>query len=219
MLTPENESSNLHLTYRENRMSDASSVFKILPVKGVLFSTSVEVRVLIPSVVRLCPSTNSGSVREHFSRRTALRIFLIFCMNVPYYKQKKRTRPFFRENSCSLIIHENMLKNGLFNLLVCEHFSRITVLRIFLIFCMNVPYHKGKKRTRRFFRENSGSLIIHENVSKIMVFGHFFEDYWWDLPKNAHEYSLDDSLRPCIGCWVSKNLEVCYFAYWLSQYA
>ena len=107
MLTPENESSNLHLTYRENRMSDASSVFKILPVKGVLFSTSVEVRVLIPSVVRLCPSTNSGSVREHFSRRTALRIFLIFCMNVPYYKQKKRTRPFFRENSCSLIIHEN----------------------------------------------------------------------------------------------------------------
>ena len=163
MLTPENESSNLHLTYRENRMSDASSVFKILPVKGVLFSTSVEVRVLIPSVVRLCPSTNSGSVREHFSRRTALRIFLIFCMNVPYYKQKKRTRPFFRENSCSLIIHENMLKNGLFNPLVCEHFSRITALRIFLIFCMNVPYHKGKKRTRPFFQENSCSLIIHEN--------------------------------------------------------
>ena len=45
MLTPENESSNLHLTYRENRMSDASSLLKILPVKGVLFSTSVEVRV------------------------------------------------------------------------------------------------------------------------------------------------------------------------------
>ena len=113
-LVLENESSNLHLAYRENRISDASTVLKILPVKGVLFSTSVEVRVLIPSVVRLCPSTNSGSVREHFSRRTALRIFLIFCMNVPYYKQKKRTRPFFRENSCSLIIHENMLKNGLF---------------------------------------------------------------------------------------------------------
>ena len=102
------ESSNLHLTCCENRMLDASSVLKILPVKGVLFSTSVEVRVLIPSVVRLCPSTNSGSVREHFSRRTALRIFLIFCMNVPYYKGKKRTRRFFRENSCSLIIHKNV---------------------------------------------------------------------------------------------------------------
>ena len=40
--------------------------------------------------------------------RTALRIFLIFCMNVPYYKTKKRTRPFFREKSGSLIIHENV---------------------------------------------------------------------------------------------------------------
>ena len=31
---------------------------------------------------------------------------------------------------------------------------------------MKVPYYKGKKRTRRFSREKSGSLIIHENVSK-----------------------------------------------------
>ena len=33
-----------------------------------------------------------------------------------------------------------------------------------MIFCMNDPYHKGKKRTRPFVRENSCSLIIHENV-------------------------------------------------------
>ena len=104
-------------------------------------------------------------------------------------------------------------------LFVRYQYSRRTALRIFLIFCMNVPYHKGKKRTRPFVREKSGSLIIHENVSKIMVFGHFFRDYWWDLPKNAHEYSLDGSLWPCIGCWVSRSLEVRYFAYWLSQYA
>ena len=31
---------------------------------------------------------------------------------------------------------------------------------------MKVPYYKGKKRTRRFSQKNSGSLIIHENVSK-----------------------------------------------------
>ena len=99
-----------------------------------------------------------------------------------------------------------------------QDFSK-TALRIFLIFCMNLLYHKGKKRTRPFVRENSGSLIIHEKVSKIMVFGHFFQDYWWDLPKNAHEYSLDGSLWHCIGCWVSSSLEVRYFAYWLSQYA
>ena len=34
-LVLENESSNLHLAYRENRISNASSVLKILPVKGV----------------------------------------------------------------------------------------------------------------------------------------------------------------------------------------
>ena len=39
--------------------------------------------------------------------RTALRIFPIFCMNVPYYKVTQRTRRFFREKSSSLIIHEN----------------------------------------------------------------------------------------------------------------
>ena len=43
-----------------------------------------------------------------FFWRTGLRIFPIFCMNVPYYKNKKRTRRFFREKSCSLIIHENV---------------------------------------------------------------------------------------------------------------
>ena len=42
MLTPENESSNLYLTHRENRKSDASSILKILPVKGVLFSALAE---------------------------------------------------------------------------------------------------------------------------------------------------------------------------------
>ena len=39
MLTLENESADLHLTHRENGMSDASSVLKIYPVvKGVLSS-------------------------------------------------------------------------------------------------------------------------------------------------------------------------------------
>ena len=56
----------------------------------------------------------SWLVSDGFFWRTGLRIFLIFCMNVPYYQRKKRTRRFFRENSCSLIIHENVLKNGLF---------------------------------------------------------------------------------------------------------
>ena len=52
---------------------------------------------------------------------------------------------------------------------VSYHFSRITAPRIFLIFCMNVPYYKDKKRAQRFSREKSGSLIIHENG-----FGHIW---------------------------------------------
>ena len=38
MLTPENQSSNLHQTHRENRMSNASSVLKILADKGGYYS-------------------------------------------------------------------------------------------------------------------------------------------------------------------------------------
>ena len=51
MPTPVNQSSNLHQTHRENHMSNASSVLKTLADKGILFSTSVEVR---PGNVGLC---------------------------------------------------------------------------------------------------------------------------------------------------------------------
>ena len=51
-----------------------------------------------------------------------------------------------------------------------------------MIFCMKVPYYKGKKRTRRFFRKNSRSFKNHKNVflndpedPKKEVFGHFLE--------------------------------------------
>ena len=59
------------------------------------FSTSVEVRLGIVA---------SRSVRYRFFRRTVHTIFPIFCMNVPYYKNKKRTRRFFREKSGSFKI-------------------------------------------------------------------------------------------------------------------
>ena len=69
---------------------------------GFEFSTSVEVRLGIfsPSVRPL--------VGPHFSRRTALRILAKLGMNVPYYKNKKVTRPFVRENSGSLIMRKNV---------------------------------------------------------------------------------------------------------------
>ena len=59
------------------------------------FSTSVEVRLgIVGSLV-------GWSVHLLFFRKTAHRIILIFCMNVPYYKGKKRTRRFSREKSGS----------------------------------------------------------------------------------------------------------------------
>ena len=66
------------------------------------FSTSVEVRVGIVgrSVGRL--------VSEHVFSKTALRIFLIFCMKVQHDNGSKRTRPFVREKSGSFNNHENV---------------------------------------------------------------------------------------------------------------
>ena len=51
---------------------------------------------------------------------------------------------------------------GTLQLVVGHGYSRRTGPTIFLILYMHVPYHKGKKRARPFFREKSGSLIIHE---------------------------------------------------------
>ena len=59
-----------------------------------------------------------------------------------------------------------------------QDFSK-TVLRIFLIFCMNVPYHKGKKRTRPFVREKSGSFNNHENVFLLIL--QFQIDFYGNL--------------------------------------
>ena len=56
-------------------------------------------------------SANSGSVCQLKIWRTALTIFLIFGMNVSYYKTKKRTGPFFREKSGSFNNHDFVFLN------------------------------------------------------------------------------------------------------------
>ena len=61
-----------------------------------------------------------------------------------------------------------------------------------MIFCTNVPYHKGKKRTRPFVRENSSSLIIHENVFW-PYFGHFLKFHRFILPEIVNLDRLDGS--------------------------
>ena len=93
-------------------------------------------------------------------------------MKFPYYKGKKRTRRFSRKKSGLLIIHENGFVSYTVpaRLVVSEQFFSKTALRIFLILCMKVPYSEGKKRTWRFSRKKSGSLIIHENVLKNGLF-------------------------------------------------
>ena len=51
-------------------------------------------------------------VSYQFFSKTAPRIFLIFGMEVRTDNVSKRTRPFSREKSGSLIIHENVPKNA-----------------------------------------------------------------------------------------------------------
>ena len=46
-----------------------------------------------------------------------------------------------------------------------QNFSKMA-LTIFFIFCMKVPYYKGKKRSQAFFRKNSRSREIGPNGPK-----------------------------------------------------
>ena len=45
-----------------------------------------------------------------------------------------------------------------------------TALTISQLFCMKLGHYKTSKLTKPNFQKKSGSLIIHENVSKMMVF-------------------------------------------------
>ena len=65
------------------------------------FSTSVEVRL---GIVRW---SVGWSVYKQFSQKTSLRILPKLGMKLQHDEGKKRTRPFVRKNSRSLIIHEN----------------------------------------------------------------------------------------------------------------
>ena len=84
------------------------------------FSTLVEVRVVI----------FSWSVSGDFSWKTALRILAKLCMNVQHNKNKKRTRPFFREKSASLIIHENVFWPFLANFLLFRWFILADIVNL-----------------------------------------------------------------------------------------
>ena len=63
-----------------------------------------------------CLLVGSWLVSEHFFWRTALRISTKLGMNVPYYKTKKVTRRFVRENSgsCTMCTNCAHMHIGLF---------------------------------------------------------------------------------------------------------
>ena len=70
-----------------------------------------------------------------------------------------------------------------------------TALTIFLIFCMKVHHYKGKKTTRRFFRENSQFFFISNFVSKIEVFRTLLKNCSNDLAETSYLDSLDHYLQ------------------------
>ena len=102
-MTPENVTSILYLTYREDPMSAASFVFKISLVTGVLFSTSVE-------------------LQPHFFVTPCTKVmnFQPFDLSETWSEVKGGitgngdTAGFSVKKSISLIIHENKLKNSRF---------------------------------------------------------------------------------------------------------
>ena len=97
------------------------------------------------------------------------------------------------------------LVSQLVSQLVCYQFFSKTVLRIFLIFCMNVQYHKGKKRTRRFFRKNFGSFKNHENVLFFKVFRDYLENATNDFSRFCSECSPEQYLSACENRLSKKN--------------
>ena len=78
-----------------------SRLFHVFLMFEVSRSTDVEHAVYSVTV------SNATQVREHFFWKTALRIFPKLGTHDQHDKTKKRTRPFVREKSGSLIIHEN----------------------------------------------------------------------------------------------------------------
>ena len=101
-----------------NKLYGKVSLFMLIPVTiivGLLLKSSLywdqgdRVTVLYASRGQgwNCQSVR-WSIPPHFSRRTALRILAKLGMNVPHYMNKKRTGPFFRERSGSILIHEKV---------------------------------------------------------------------------------------------------------------
>ena len=69
---------------------------------------------------------------------------------------------------------------------------------------MKVPYYKGKKRTRRFFRKNSGSFKNHKNVLFLEVFRDYLGNATNDFSHFCSECSPWYYLSACENRLVEK---------------
>ena len=74
---------------------------------GQSVSQSVTAVLTLSTLFYSVTVSNATQICEHFFSKTALRIFPKLGMHDQHDKTKKRTRPFVREKSGSLIIHEN----------------------------------------------------------------------------------------------------------------
>ena len=96
-------------------------------------------------------------------------------------------------------------------IIVSEQFFSKTALTIFLIFCMKVHHYKGKKRTRRFFRENSQIFFISNFVSKIEVFRTLMKNGSNDFAETSYLDSLDHYLQLSNWSYVQENSSSPFF--------
>ena len=100
---------------------------------------------------------------------TALKIFLIFCMKLGYYKGRKVTAGFEKKHLIWRYSPKDLqISVGWFvGWLVSNAVFSETALRIFLFFCLKLGDYKGRKVTCWSFEKNSWFSDIREKVSKL----------------------------------------------------
>ena len=105
---------------------------------------------------------------------TALRVFLIFCMKLEDYKDRKVTEPNFEKSSWFGDIHKKVSKWAQ-NQTLWYFFSK-TALTIYLVFGLKLVLKMAFNFNETYFSEKFAIWrYLTSKSSKIRVFGHFFD--------------------------------------------
>ena len=141
--------------------------------------------------------SNNWLVGNAVFSETALRIFLIFCIQLGDYKGRKVAEPVFEKNSWFGDIRENDSKLAqnqtlwyLVGWLVDNAVFPETALRIFLIFWLKLGDYKGRKVTKPdicflTIRRSSQCILVQTSkvnrYIKLLFLTWYFKKHFWSL--------------------------------------